>query len=51
MVAVRKVVRALKDPGDAHHYEQLAVKDLEEKERRTLEEKIQLGISEKYYWE
>ena len=23
-----EVVRALKDPGDAHHYEQLAVEDL-----------------------
>ena len=28
MVAVGEVVRALKDPWDAHHYEQLAVEDL-----------------------
>ena len=28
MVAVSKVVPTLKDPRDAHHYEQLAVEDL-----------------------
>ena len=34
MVAVCEVVRALKDPWDAHHYEQLAVEDLGEGECR-----------------
>ena len=31
MVAVDEVVPTLKDPRDAHHYEQLAVEDLERK--------------------
>ena len=36
VVSVGKVMRALKDPRDTHHNEQLTVEDLEEKERMFL---------------
>ena len=36
VVSVGKVMRALKDPRDTHHNEQLTVEDLEEKERNAI---------------